>query len=103
MKETIRTAVRGSSEVAQDIAREAAWRAGYDDYMQGSMDHYPDHILQTAAYERGAAQAVFDAQEARVAFGAEFDRAMDLSVQELVIARATTGRGYQARHLRAVR
>lgn len=93
MESMVETHPLFTGEVEQDRVRETAWRAGYDDYLAGSMDNYGQyaHTPLSAIYEKGAAEAVFDVQAGRAAVR---------TVQDIVIARATTGRGYIARHRR---
>lgn len=93
MDSMVKTELLALSEVAQDQAREAAFRTGYDDYLAGGSYSYPLYAGTALAqdYEKGAARAVSDVQA-----GAAQVR----TVQDVVIARATTGRGYTARHRR---
>lgn len=77
-------------EVATDVAREQAWRAGYDDHQAGSNTHWLDYYgtPNHADYDRGYTAAMFDG--------------MGRVTPRLVLVVSSQGRRYQARHRKSV-
>lgn len=89
MSTNLQTDPRHTGEAEADRARQSAFDAGYTDYTSGFMTHAPDYPAGplAAAYEAGAAAAVFDVVEKR-----------HREAAHLVLVPNPVGRKYAGRH-----